>query len=351
MKEPLFGKTIDELIPVVREEGLPAFTARQIAEWLYKHRVDNIHDMTNLSKRAREDLAEKYIIGHTVPVDVMESADGTKKYLFPAGEKKFIESAYIPEGKRNTLCISCQVGCRMGCHFCMTGMQGFQGNLTAGEIINQVVSIPEADRITNLVYMGMGEPFDNTENVIRSVTILTSEWGFAMSPRRITVSTIGIIPGIKKFLSETDAHLAVSMHTPFSEERMKLMPAENKYPLNKIMQVIKDYDWGRQRRISFEYIMFSGINDSERHINELTRILGGLRCRVNLIRFHSTPGMPYESSSDKTILRFRDELSARGIITTIRASKGEDIMAACGMLSTMKQGAGSREQGEVRDEL
>ena len=342
MREPLFGKTIDELIPLVKEEGLPAFTARQIAEWLYKHRIDNIHDMTNLSKRAREGLAEKYIIGHTAPVDVMESADGTRKYLFPAGEKKFIESAYIPEEKRNTLCISCQVGCRMGCQFCMTGMQGLQGNLSAGEIINQIVSIPEADRITNLVYMGMGEPFDNTENVIRSVTILTSEWGFAMSPRRIIVSTIGIIPGIKRFLSETDAHLAVSMHTPFSEERMKLMPSENKYPLKDIMKVIKEYNWGRQRRISFEYIMFRGINDSDSHIKELTRILGSLRCRLNLIRFHSIPGMPYESSSDETILRFRDELSSRGITTTIRASRGEDIMAACGMLSTMKQGASLR---------
>jgi len=340
MKEPLFGKTIDELIPLVKEEGLPAFTARQIAEWLYKHRVDNFNVMTNLSKRAREGLAEKYIIGHTAPVDVMESDDGTKKYLFPAGETKFVESAYIPEEKRNTLCISCQVGCRMGCHFCMTGMQGFQGNLTAGEIINQIVSIPEADKITNLVFMGMGEPFDNTENIIRSVTILTSEWGFAMSPRRITVSTIGIIPGIKRFLSETDAHLAVSMHTPFHEERIKLMPSENKYPLRDIMKVIREYNWGRERRISFEYIMFRGINDSDRHIKELIRILGGLRCRVNLIRFHSIPGTPYESSDYETILRFRDRLTESGITTTIRASRGEDIMAACGMLSTMKRNKG-----------
>jgi 23S rRNA (adenine2503-C2)-methyltransferase len=350
MKESLFGKSLDELITVVKEAGLPAYTARQIAEWLYKKRVDSIYDMTNLSKRARNYLEEKYTLGHAAPVNVMEAADGTKKYLFPAGENKFIESAYIPEEKRNTLCLSCQVGCRMGCSFCMTGMQGLQGNLTAGEILNQVVSIPEADKITNLVYMGMGEPFDNTENVIRSVTILTSEWGFAMSPRRITVSTIGIIPGIWKFLSETDAHLAVSMHTPFSDERMKLMPSENKYPLEEIMKVIKDYSWGRQRRISFEYIMFSGINDSDRHINELTRLLGGLRCRVNLIRFHSFPGVSYESSSDKTILMFRDKLTSRGITTTIRASRGEEIMAACGMLSTMKQGTVSRGQGEMKDE-
>lgn len=338
MKESLFGKTINELIPIVKEAGLSSFTARQIIEWLYKHRVSNIDDMTNLSKRAREGLKERYNISHSAPVGLMESADGTKKYLFPAGDSKFIEAAYIPEKNRNTLCLSCQVGCRMGCRFCMTGRQGLEGNLTAGEILNQVISIPESENITNLVYMGMGEPFDNTDNVIRSVEILTAEWGFAMSPRRITVSTIGIIPGMKKFLALTDAHLAVSMHTPFNDERRKMMPLENKYPLEEIMKVIKEYDWGRQRRISFEYIMLRGLNDTDRHINEISRMLGGLRCRLNLIRYHSVPGMPYESSSEETITRFRDKLTARGITTTIRASRGEDIMAACGMLSTMEQG-------------
>ncbi len=338
MKEPLFGKTIDELIPIVKEEGLPAFTARQIAEWLYHHRIGDINDMTNLSKKAREGLNEKYSIGHVAPENVMESADGTKKYLFPAGDSKYIETAYIPEKERHTLCLSSQVGCRMGCHFCMTGMQGFQGNLTAGEILNQYISIPESADITNLVYMGMGEPFDNTLNVIKSIKILTSEWGFAMSPRRITVSTIGIIPGMKEFLSASDAHLALSLHTPFPEERFKLMPAEKKYPLEEIIKVIKDYDWGRQRRISFEYIMFRGLNDTEQHIKGLLKLLGRLRCRVNLIRFHSIPGMPYESSNDDTILHFRDKLSDGGITATIRASRGEDIMAACGMLSTLKQG-------------
>lgn len=340
MKEALFGKSLDELIIIVKEAGLPAFTARQVAEWLYKHRAGDIDGMTNLSKRAREGLKEKFTIGHEAPVSVMESIDGTKKYLFQAGVNKYIESAYIPEKNRHTLCLSCQTGCRMGCSFCMTGKQGLQGNLSAGEILNQIISIPEADKISNLVYMGMGEPFDNTENVIRSIEILTAQWGFAMSPRRITVSTIGILPGIKKFLSETGAHLAVSMHTPFDDERIKLMPAENKYPLNSIIKVIQDYDWGRQRRISFEYIMFRDFNDTDRHINGITRILGGLRCRVNLIRFHAVPGMPYESSYDETIIRFRDRLTERGITTTIRASRGEDIMAACGMLSTMERNKG-----------
>ena len=340
MKEPLFGKSLDELIAIVKEAGLPAFTARQMAEWLYSHRVSDIDGMTNLSLKAREGLKEKYIIGHAEPVNVMESADGTKKYLFQAGDKGYIEAAYIPDRDRHTLCLSSQVGCRMGCHFCMTGMQGFQGNLSAGEILNQVISIPESGSLTNLVYMGMGEPFDNTSEVIKSVKILSSVWGFGMSPRRITVSTIGIIPGMQEFLSECDAHLALSLHSPFHEERLQLMPAEKKYPLTEIMKVIRGYDWGRQRRISFEYIMFRGMNDSESHIKGLLKLLAGLRCRVNLIRYHSVPGMPFESSSDESIIRFRDKLGDSGITTTIRTSRGEDILAACGMLSTMEKSRG-----------
>ncbi|MDZ7739281.1 MAG: 23S rRNA (adenine(2503)-C(2))-methyltransferase RlmN [Bacteroidales bacterium] len=337
MKEPLFGKSLDEIIAIVKEQGLPAFTARQIVEWLYSHKMDEIDSMSNLSRKAREGLKLKYTIGHSPFINLMESADGTKKYLFPAGDNKFIESAYIPEESRSTLCISSQVGCKMGCLFCMTGRQGFQGQLTATEILNQLVSIPESGNITNLVYMGMGEPLDNTENVIKSIDILTADWGFGMSPRRITVSTIGIIPGMKEFLLRTDAHLALSLHSPFPEERKNLIPAEKSNPLSEIMKIIRNHDWGRQRRISFEYIMFKGVNDSDRHINELSRLLSGLRCRVNLIRFHPAPGLPYESSSNDTIARFRDKLGAKGIITTIRASRGEDIMAACGLLSTMEK--------------
>ncbi|HKL66815.1 MAG TPA: 23S rRNA (adenine(2503)-C(2))-methyltransferase RlmN [Bacteroidales bacterium] len=333
-KESLFGKTHSELLNIVKDAGLPAFTARQLCEWLYTHKADKIDDMTNLSKKARSYLNNLYVVGKQSPVNVMNSSDGTKKYLFPSGNGHFIESAYIPDKNRHTLCLSSQVGCRMGCHFCMTGKQGFQGQLSPGEILNQVVSIDEADNITNIVYMGMGEPFDNTEAVIKTIDILTSEWGFAMSPRRITVSTIGIIDGIRKFLSETEAHLAISMHTPFDKERKELMPVENAHPLGEVLKEIKSYDWSGQRRVSFEYIMFKGFNDSDKHINKLVSMLGDLRCRVNLIRFHPVPGMPYESSSDEIISGFRDKLSARGITTTIRASRGEDIMAACGLLST-----------------
>lgn len=334
MKEPLFGKTLDELIKITRDAGLPGFTAHQVADWLYKKEVRSIAEMTNLSKKAREELSKNFEVGLTPHRTVQTSADGTKKYLFATGDNKFVEAAYIPENERATLCLSSQVGCKMGCLFCMTGKQGFQGQLTAAEILNQVVSLPERENLTNIVYMGMGEPFDNLENVLKSVEILTAEWGFAMSPRRITVSTIGIIPAMQKFLTTCEAHLALSLHTPFEAERKNLMPVENVYPLEEVMKVIRDFDWGRQRRISFEYIMFRGVNDTERHIRELLKLLNGLRCRVNLIRFHPIPGTPLESSDDDTIINFRDRLTAGGIITTIRASRGQDIFAACGLLST-----------------
>ena len=333
-KEPLFGKTITELRKVSEELGMPSYAAGQLAAWLYKKRVSAVEEMTNLSKESRSRLGEKYYMGLTLYKKVMESADGTKKYLFPTRQKKFIEAAYIPESKRKTLCVSTQVGCKMACIFCMTGKQGFQGNLTAGEILNQLRSIPESEEVTNIVYMGMGEPLDNLEEVMKSIDILTSGYGFGMSPRRITVSTIGIIPAMREFLDKSNCHLAVSLHSPFEQERRHLMPVQNVYPLSQVIDELKSFDIGRQRKISFEYIMFKGMNDTPRHIKELVRILNGLRCRINLIRFHSIPGVPLESSDNISIEQFRDGLIKKGIITTVRQSRGEDIYAACGMLST-----------------
>jgi len=333
-KELLFGKTLGELKSVTGELGLPSYAAGQIAGWLYKKNVSSIDEMTNLSKESRKLLDERYDLGLTTFVKVMESADGTKKYLFPTLRKKFVEAAYIPETKRKTLCLSTQVGCKMACLFCMTGKQGFQGNLTAGEIINQLMSIPEQDQVTNLVYMGMGEPLDNLEEVMKSLEILTSGYGFGMSPRRITVSTIGIIPAMREFLDKSNCRLAVSLNSPFEHERKHLMPVENVYPLTSVIGELKSYDIGRQRRISFEYILFKGMNDTPRHVRELTRILNGLRCRINLIRFHPVPGVPLESSDNITIEQFKEALNKKGILTTIRQSRGEDIYAACGMLST-----------------
>ncbi len=336
MQEKLFGKTLGELRELSLELGLPAYTGRQISEWLYKQEVSRIEDMTNLSKAARGLLSSRFDLGLQEPVDVQESTDGTKKYLFPTATGKFIETAFIPDRQRNTVCVSSQVGCKMGCLFCMTGKQGFQGNLTSGEILNQFRSIPEWRTLSNIVYMGMGEPLDNLQEVLKSLEILTSEWGFGLSPRRITVSTIGITPAMLEFLEKSQAHLAVSLHSPFDEDRRKLMPVQQVYPLQEVLNEIRSWDFGRQRRVSFEYILFKGFNDSAEHVNELSRILHGIRCRINLIRFHPIPDTPLESPDEKTILNFRERLTAKGITTTIRASRGQDIWAACGLLSTKR---------------
>jgi 23S rRNA (adenine2503-C2)-methyltransferase len=332
--EPLFGKTLTELQDVTRNLGLPSFASKQISEWLYKKAAFTIDEMTNISLVNREKLKEKYTVGRVQHTNVQTSVDGTKKYLFPAGNGKFIESAYIPETDRATLCVSSQVGCKMGCLFCMTGKQGFQAHLTCGEILNQIQSLPEFEKLSNVVYMGMGEPFDNLTEVLKSLEILTSDYGYAWSPKRITVSSIGIIPGLKEFLQKSKCHLAISLHTPYDRERGELMPIQKVYPLKEVLAEIRSFDFGLQRRVSFEYILFKGLNDSQDHVNELVRILNGIRCRINLIRFHSIPDTPLEGSNEKTILNFQEALNTKGIITTIRASRGQDILAACGLLST-----------------
>jgi len=333
-KKSLYGLTINELSQVVKEEGLPSFTAKQIADWLYKKDVTSIDQMTNLSKKSREQLEEKYQIGLSEHIKVQQSADGTKKYLFKIGNDKFVEAAYIPESDRATLCVSTQAGCKMGCLFCMTGKQGFQGNLSTIEILNQLRSIPEFRTVSNLVYMGMGEPFDNLENVLSSLEILTSDWGYGWSPKRITVSSIGIIPAMLTFLEKSNCHLAISLHNPFDDERKQMMPIQNVYPIQKVIAEIKKADLGRQQRVSFEYIMFDEINDTDRHIKEMGKLLNGLKCRVNLIRFHQVEGSPLKGTPDARIIEFRNALTAKGIFTTVRASRGQDIQAACGLLST-----------------
>ncbi|MEE9368604.1 MAG: 23S rRNA (adenine(2503)-C(2))-methyltransferase RlmN [Pontiella sp.] len=333
-KTPLFGKTLEEVKAITAELGLPKFAAKQIVDWLYCKEISSIDDMSNLSKKARELLSEKYTFGLSQPTTTKTSTDGTKKYLFTTKNDLFVETAMIPFKDRKTVCVSSQVGCKMGCLFCMTGKQGFQMQLTAGEIVNQIRSIPERYDVTNIVYMGMGEPLDNLDEVLKSVEILTSEWGFAMSPRRITVSTIGITPGITRFMDECQAHLAISLHTPFHEERQQLMPVQIAYPLEQVIDEVRKYDFSGQRRVSFEYIVFGDLNDTPRHVNELVRLLTGIKCRINLIRFHPIPGTPLKGTDENTLQEFKDALNNKGILTTIRASRGLDIYAACGLLST-----------------
>ena len=348
MKQPLFGKTFTQLSEIVHQLGLPRFTAGQIANWLYKNNIHTIDEMTNLSKKARTLLNEKFDIGLVAPVNIQISTDGTKKYLFKA-EGGYIESAFIPELKRNTLCVSSQVGCKMRCLFCMTGKQGLQGQLSANQILNQVRSIPEHEQLTNLVYMGMGEPFDNLEAVMQSLEVLTSDWGYGWSPKRITVSTIGIVLAIRHFIEHSNCHLAISLHSPFEAERRSLMPVSHKYSIKQILEEIKSHDLGKQRRISFEYIVFKDMNDTSKHVKELARILNGIRCRINLIRFHEIPNTPLKSTDEERLLEFQAALKAKGLVTTIRASRGQDIDAACGLLSTRELAKSTNVKNRILD--
>jgi len=342
----LLGMTLDDLKEVVSECNLPKFAAKQIADWLYKKKVTAIDEMTNISQANRNKLAEKYDIGRSVPVEFQKSVDGTKKYLFKTGSDKYIESVMIPDDERSTLCVSSQVGCKMNCLFCMTGKQGFNGNLSVNEVINQIYSVDESDQLTNVVFMGMGEPLDNYDNLIKTLEIMTSDYGMGWSPKRITVSTIGVTPKLKRFLEESNAHLAVSLHTPVKEQRLSIMPVEKAYPAEEIIDLLKQYDWSHQRRLSFEYIMFSGFNDSLVHARELSKLIKGLPCRVNLIRFHAIPGVDLKTSEMKAMENFRDYLTNKGVTCTIRSSRGEDIFAACGMLSTEKNSPLNPPQGD-----
>ncbi|MBQ0025657.1 MAG: 23S rRNA (adenine(2503)-C(2))-methyltransferase RlmN [Bacteroidales bacterium] len=334
MKEPLLGKTLDELKEVAATVGLPGFAATQMAQWLYRKGVSDIDMMTNIPLRGRAALKERYEVGITRPAASFTSSDGTRKYLFPTkAEGKYIEAVMIPDDDRATLCVSSQVGCKMGCKFCMTGRGGFHGHLTADEIISQFLAIDEAASLTNTVFMGMGEPLDNWDNVSKALVILTSDWGFAWSPKRITLSTIGVLPNLVKYLDESRCHLAVSLHNPFPEERETLMPVQKAYDIREVVSLLRQYDFTGQRRVSFEYTMFAGVNDTKRHADALVKLLRGLECRINLIRFHAIPDSPLKTSSPQTIESFKQRLNNAGITTTLRASRGEDIMAACGLLA------------------
>ena len=340
--EVLLGKSPQELKEIAVRLGLPAFAGKQLTRWLYVRRATDIAEMTDISKAGREALAANCRIGTAQPTATLTSKDGTEKYLFDVaatrdGRMGGIEAVLIPDGDRNTLCVSSQAGCRMGCKFCMTGRQGFHGNLTAAEILAQILYVDSIHPLSNVVFMGMGEPLDNWAEVRRAIDVLTAEWGLAWSPKRITLSTIGVLPRLREFLDETRCHLAVSLHNPFPAERVTLMPVEKVWDVTEVVRLLKQYDFTGQRRVSFEYTMFAGWNDSSAHADALLRLLRGLECRVNLIRFHQIPDFPYTTSSEKVMTAFRDRLSEGGITCTIRASRGEDILAACGMLAGQKK--------------
>ena len=344
-KIKLLGKTPAQLKEIAVAAGLPAFTGNQIAQWMYKKKVRSIEEMTNLSKAARESLSQTYEVGAIAPEEVFTSADGTRKYLFPVrpcchegssdgiDSLQAVEAVMIPDQDRATLCVSSQAGCKMGCKFCMTGRQGFHGNLSVADILSQFITIDESDALTNTVFMGMGEPLDNFDAVMAAIEVLTADWGFAWSPKRITLSSIGVLPRLKEYLDGCKCHLAISLHNPFPDERESMMPVQKAFPLAKVLELLRQYDFTGQRRVSFEYTMFSGFNDDKRHADALARLLRGIPCRVNLIRFHKIPDFPFGTSPAPVMEAFRDRIEAAGITCTIRASRGEDIFAACGLLA------------------
>ncbi len=335
--EALLGKTLDELKAVAVANELPAFVGKQMADWIYHRHVRSIQEMTNLSKATREKLSQSYTIGCVEPCDEQRSMDGTVKYLYPTQTGNFIETVFIPDGDHATLCVSSQVGCKMGCKFCMTGRQGFEGMLSATDILNQVYSLPERERLTNIVFMGQGEPFDNLDNVLRVTELLTAPYAYAWSPKRITVSSVGLKKGLQRFLRESQCHLAISLHNPFPMQRKEMIPAEKAFSLSEFIPMLKAEDWSHQRRLTFEYIVFQGMNDKKAHADELIRLLQGMECRVNLIRFHHIPDSPFQGADEETMVWLRDYLTRHGITTTIRASRGQDIYAACGLLTTAKK--------------
>lgn len=335
----LLGLTLDELTSLVQELGEPKYRAKQLAEWLYVKRATTLDEMTNLPKALRSKLKSCCTIGRSPVALTQVSRDGTEKYLFRKLDRpeQTFETVYIPEEDgRATLCISSQVGCRMGCRFCATGQMGFHGHLTAADVINQVLSVPHSDALTNVVFMGMGEPLDNYKVVASVLEIMTSDYGLAWSPKRITVSTVGPRVGLTRFLEEQRANLAVSLHSPFPEERAEIMPVEGLFPIEEVIETLGKYDFSGQRRLSFEYIVFGGLNDDLRHAKALVELIRPLRSRVNLIPYHPIDGLPYHASDRAVIDRFAEYLNAHGVIATIRRSRGQDIDAACGMLSTLK---------------
>lgn len=332
----LYGLTLSQLQQLCQELELPRYAAKQIAGWLYRRGATDIEQMSDLSKANRARLAQHYTVGLSAPVKVSTSTDGTKKYLYRSEQGAAIESAYIPDGERATLCVSSQAGCRMGCRFCATGRLGLLHNLSTCDILNQIASLPERESLTNVVYMGMGEPLDNVQNLMNALEIMTAEWGYGWSPTRITVSTAGVAKELDNFLQKTQVHLAVSLHNPFHDQRAEIMPIERAYPIAQVADILRKYDFTHQRRVSFEYIVMSGLNDSTQHIKELCRLLNGIKCRINLIRFHKIPDSPYFSPDNEKMIAFRNALTNKGIMTTIRTSRGEDIQAACGLLAGEK---------------
>ncbi len=338
------------------EQGEAPYRARQVLAWVHRRGATRFEEMANLPKVLRRRLADGFRIGRLEPATVAVSADGTRKLLFQlppepaaAGRPASIESVLIPQVERPdgardrlTLCISSQAGCGMGCGFCATAAMGLVRNLHPAEIVGQVraaQALAAPERLTNLVLMGMGEPLANYAAVVAALEILTAEWGYAISPRRITVSTVGLAPEIPRFIAETRVNLAVSLHAPTDRQRARLVPVNRRYPLATLLAACREVPLARRKRITFEYVMLAGENDTDADARALVRLLHGLRAKVNLIPWNPFPGAPFTPSPRARVQRFQAVLRQHGLSATIRESRGQDIQAACGQLAVARPAA------------
>lgn len=329
----LYGLTSDEIYSLIGT-GYNFGHALKISNSIYKKRISSFSAIPGIPKELKKKLEADSSLGLFPPIASELSDDMTVKYLFISDAGKKFETVYIPNKQHNTICVSSQSGCRMGCPFCVTGNYGFHGDLTASEILNQVLSIPNADTVTHVVFMGMGEPMDNLENILKTCNILTAQWGLSISPRNITVSSVGIAPGIEKFLASSECNLTVSLFSPFFEERKRIVPVENKYPVIEIIRMMKNFHPGKKRRLSLSYVMIKDLNDTDQHLEELKNLLKGTGIRINLLPYHSIPGGKNVSSPPERMFYFKHNLVISGISASIRKSRGSDISAACGMLAS-----------------
>jgi 23S rRNA m2A2503 methyltransferase len=339
-KKAICGLSAGELYDVIKDDGFNNEHALIIVNAIYKKGITDFSGLTKLPKKLREYLKSSLISGIYTPLASEISNDGSKKYLFRNSNGIQFETVFIPDGKRNTVCVSTQSGCRMGCPFCVTGKYGFHGNLGAGDIVNQVIGIPEAEKVTHVVFMGMGEPLDNIENVIMACRILSAEWGKALSQGNITVSTVGITPGVKQFLEKSGCNLTLSLYSPFPDERRMVVPAETNYPAKSIIELMANYPVKKNRRLSVAYVMIKNINDTDKHLNGLKEMFRGTGIRINLLPYHEIGDDLNSSSTADRMMFFKHSLVTSGISASVRRSRGADISAACGLLASGLEHAG-----------
>lgn len=329
------GLALRELIDLVSPfHDITNLQASIITNHIYRKHKRDFRSVPGIPYKLKEALSANFITGLYSPDARYVSSDGSVKYLFINGMDQKFETVFIPEGKRNTVCVSAQSGCRMGCPFCATGRYGFHGNLTAGDIVNQVTSVAEAGKINHVVFMGMGEPMDNYDNVMKACEILTAEWGLSVGASNITVSTVGLQPATRLFIEKSNCNLTLSLFSPFPEERKAIVAAERNSPASEIIGIMKSFTARRKRRFSIAYVMMAGINDSDRHLEELIKILGNSRIRINLLPYHNSCSNKLASSTMERMIHFRNELNASGISASVRKSRGQDINAACGLLAS-----------------